>query len=170
MAHEAYIRITGQKQGSFKGESPRNADNHQWIEVFAFSMGVESPRDPSSGQVTGRRQYQPVTFVKAWGAASPQILTACATNEVLTQVVFQFIKTNENGEEYVFQTVTLTNAAISQVFRFVGDPEANHTPKSIPSGPTDTNELERVSFTFQKIEIDDTDGKTTFSDDWSSTV
>ena len=170
MPHEAYLRITGEKQGKFKGESPRSTDNDQWMEVVAFSMDLESPRDLSTGQASGRRQYKPVTVVKAWGAASPQILTACATNEVLTQVVFQFIKTNPNGEQYVFQTVSLINAAISQVFRFMGDPETNHTPKSSPSGNTDTHELERVSLTFQKIVVEDTDGKTTFSDDWSTPV
>ena len=170
MPHEAYVRITGKKQGAFKGESPRTTDTGQWMEVVAFSMDLESPRDLSTGQASGKRQYKPVTFVKAWGAASPQVLTACATNEILTEVVFQFIKTNQNGEQYVYQAVTLTNATVSEVFRFMGDPEANHTPRLRPSEYTDTSALERVKLTFQKIEIEDTDGKTAFTDDWSSPV
>lgn len=170
MPHEAYLRITGKKQGVFKGESPRTTDNGQWLEVLAFSMDLESPRDLATGQATGRRQYKPITFVKAWGAASPQILTACATNEVLTQVIFQFIKTNPDGEQYVFQTVSLTNAAICEVFRFMGDPESNQTPQSHHSAASDTLELERVKFTFQKIDVEDNDGKASFTDDWSSQV
>ena len=169
MPREAYVRITGEKQGPFKAESPRNTGNEKWIEVLAFLMDLNSPRDPDTGAVIGKRHYGPVKIVKAWGAASPQLLTALATNEVLTQVVIQFIKTNQNGEEYVFQTITLANAAVSDVCRFMGDPEANHTPKLSPSGGAETPELERVSLVFQKIVVEDVDGQTAFSDDWSAT-
>jgi type VI secretion system Hcp family effector len=170
MAHEAYVSITGQKQGAFKGESLRNTGNLKWSEVLGFSMAVTTPRDPSTGALTGRRAHGPVKIVKAWGAASPQLLTALCTNEVLTQVVIQFIKTNQNGDEYVFQTATLTNAAVSDVCRFTGDPDADHTPKSSQSEGEDTRELERVGFVYQKIAVEDVDGETTFSDDWSATV
>jgi type VI secretion system Hcp family effector len=170
MSHEAYISITGQKQGAFKGESTRNTGNQKWSEVLSFSMGVTTPRDPSTGTLTGRRSHEPVKIVKAWGAASPQLLTALATNEVLTQVVIQFIKTNQNGEEYVFQTVTLTNAAVSDVCRFTGDPDADRTLKSSPPLGVDTLELDRVGLVYQKIAVEDLDGQTTFADDWSATV
>jgi type VI protein secretion system component Hcp len=142
MPHEAYVGITGKNQGAFKGESPRKADAGQWMEVVAFSTDLESPRDVSTGQASEERPYKialcgcalpagspilgkSLRFVKAWGAASPQILTARATNEVLTDVAFQFIKTNQSGQRSVFQIVTLTNAMVSVVFRFVGDPESS---------------------------------------------
>jgi hypothetical protein len=35
---------------------------------------VIAPRDPASGMATGRRQYRPITIVKEWGAASPELL------------------------------------------------------------------------------------------------
>lgn len=34
---------------------------------------VKSPRDTSSGQATGKRTHHPVTFVKEWGASTPQL-------------------------------------------------------------------------------------------------
>lgn len=34
---------------------------------------ILSPRDPASGQASGRRTHKPVTFVKEWGAATPQL-------------------------------------------------------------------------------------------------
>ena len=35
---------------------------------------VVSPRESASGMATGRRHVQPVTIVKEWGAASPQLM------------------------------------------------------------------------------------------------
>jgi type VI secretion system Hcp family effector len=83
--------------------------------------------------------------------------SACSTNEVLTGVTIEFLKTNPNGEEYVFQTVQLTNANIFQVERYLDEIDDKG---AVP--------LERWSFTFQKIQVDDKDGKTTFADDWST--
>jgi type VI secretion system secreted protein Hcp len=170
MAHEAYFSVTGQKQGAFKGESTRNTGGLNWIEVEAFEYGVNVPYDAASGQPNGRRQHGSVNVVKAWGAASPQFFTSLATNEILTQVVFQFARTNPSGAEYVYQTITLTNATVSRVERFTGGPGTNNTPASSSRGEADTLELERVSFIFKQIAIEDTDGQTRFTDDWSATV
>jgi hypothetical protein len=37
-----------------------------------ISYGVKSPRDVATGQSSGKRTHKPVTFVKEWGASSPQ--------------------------------------------------------------------------------------------------
>ncbi len=34
---------------------------------------ITSPRDPASGQATGKRQHGTVTIVKEWSAATPQL-------------------------------------------------------------------------------------------------
>ena len=70
------------------------------------------------------------------------------------------MKTNPNGVEYIYQTVALTDAAISQVSRYTGN---NAEGVSSSNGL----ELESWSFTFSKIEVLDNDGKTTYVDDWS---
>jgi hypothetical protein len=36
------------------------------------SYDVKSPRDAGSGMASGKRTHHPVTFVKEWGAATPQ--------------------------------------------------------------------------------------------------
>jgi hypothetical protein len=43
---------------------------------------IVTPRDAASGMATGKRQYAPVTFVKEWGAASPQLSAIKPTYEV----------------------------------------------------------------------------------------
>jgi len=132
---------------------------------------VTSPRDAASGQASGKRQYQPVTIVKAWGAASPQGLTACATNEVLTEVDIDFTRPSPTGQEVIYQTVRLTNASVSQIARFTGRPDGGEdTPASGHTGTATMMELERWAFTFQKIEVQDADGKTSFTDSLTVTA
>ena len=167
MAFQAHISVKGKKQGQFKGEGTQGRRNDLWIPVLSFQMGLKSPHDSVSGQATGKRQYSPVTIVKEWGSASPQGLTACATNEDLSDVVIEFSKTNPNGGEYVYQTVKLTDATMVEVERFTRGQDGTLLTGA---GPMGTLELESWSFTFRKIEVGDNDGKTSFEDDWSANV
>lgn len=43
---------------------------------------VLSPRDTATGQASGKRTHKPVTFVKEWGAATPQLRELKATYDV----------------------------------------------------------------------------------------
>ena len=165
MALQAWVAVKGARQGQFKGEATPPGRRDKWMPVLAFTMGLTSPRDPASGLPTGKRQHQPVTIVKPWGAASPQGLTACATNEVLAEVDIEFTRQSPTGEEVVYQTVRLTNASFSQIARFTGRPDGGEdTPSSGHTGTPVMMELERWAFTFQKIEIHDNDGNTSFVD------
>jgi hypothetical protein len=46
------------------------------------TYSVTSPRDSGSGMPTGKRMHKPVTFVKEWGAASPQLMAVKPTYDV----------------------------------------------------------------------------------------
>lgn len=169
MAYQAHISIKGTKQGQFKGEGTQDARKDKWIPVLSFSNEVQSPRDVATGMPSGKRQWGAVKIVKEWGAASPQGLGACVTNETLTDVQVEFTKTKDSGEEYVYQKVKLTNATIAGIRRFTGD-SATGESSSRHTSSDDTMELEEWALTFQKIEVDDTDGQTSFMDDWKSTT
>ena len=113
MAHQAYISIKGTKQGQFKGESTNPQRRIKWIEILGFEFGVSDAYDSSSGQISGRRQHSPITVTKEWGAASPQIFAACATNEVLSEVGIEVADHSQpGGHEKVAPTINLTNAVI----------------------------------------------------------
>jgi type VI secretion system secreted protein Hcp len=156
VAYTAYISIKGKKQGQFAGDGS-NKQNKNRILITSFSFSVESPHDASTGQASGKRQYQPIVIRKYWGEASPQVYQALVTNEVLTQVLVEFVTTDPQGKEVVDHSFTLTNATISQVKEFT-----ESTPPT-----TEVKDLEEISFTFQKIEIKDKSGKT-FTDDWEA--
>jgi type VI secretion system secreted protein Hcp len=86
MAFQPYMSVKGARQGQFKGEALQQQRKDKWIPVLALNMSLKSPHDAATGQPSGKRQYEPVAIVKEWGAASPQGLTACATNENLTEL------------------------------------------------------------------------------------
>ncbi|HYL10822.1 MAG TPA: type VI secretion system tube protein TssD [Candidatus Acidoferrales bacterium] len=145
-----HVSILGKKQGQFKGEGIQTARMDKWIPGQRFYSQAD--------QAGGKKTHSPITFTKEWGAASPQIYAALATNEPLSSVVFEFTKTNPSGMEYVYQTITLTNATIVSVKQYIG--------VSVGGDPPDTRPLEDVSFVFQKIDIENKDGKTMAMDMW----
>jgi type VI secretion system secreted protein Hcp len=158
MAYEFYMTIEGTKQGKFKGESIRDKHKDK-LEGLAFEWKVQSPRDIATGQASGKRQHLPIKVTKEWGAASPQIFHALCTNEVLKSVLFEFIRTTAEGAEEIHHTIKLTNATISELHPYIG--MAKHEER------TDVHELEEVSFTYQKIEIENKIAKTMAVDDWT---
>lgn len=95
MAH-FFVSIKGSKQGQFKGEL-HEAGHTAEIGGLRLSMKLDVPQDAATGRASGRRQYQPLIITKEWGAASPQILQAAATNEVLTTVSLRFVHTTTTG-------------------------------------------------------------------------
>jgi type VI secretion system secreted protein Hcp len=153
--------VNGQKQGKFQGEGTGEWQN--WIPILAFTMDLTIPIDAATGQASGKRQYQPVTVVKAWGAASPQALTACSTNEVLNTVSIEFLNVDSTGRESAFQNVNLTNARLRSVKRNIGDPQ---TAQGLQAGSSGATGLEQWSFVFQKIDFEDVAGRTSFADEW----
>ena len=48
----------------------------------AFFHEVKAPRDVATGQASGKRTHKPVTFVKEWGPATPQLLTMKAGYDI----------------------------------------------------------------------------------------
>lgn len=43
---------------------------------------ISSPRDVSSGQASGKRMHKPITVVKEWGPATPQLMAMKPTYDV----------------------------------------------------------------------------------------
>jgi type VI secretion system secreted protein Hcp len=156
-----YVTIKGTRQGIFRGSSTSIAHRDQ-IEGMRFLLQAAAPHDAATGQASGKRQYSPVMFTKEWDAASPQLFAALASNEALQSVEFEFVRSNPIGKETVFETVKLTQATISSIRQYIGVPSAGD--------PADPRPLEDVSFTFRKIEINNTEGRTGATDDWNAGI
>ena len=144
------ITIDGQIQGQIKGGQ---AGATRAIEILSYSHSIVSPRDAASGLPTGKRQHKPLTIIKEWDAASPKLFGALVRNEHLTQVLIALNRPGSDG----YMLVKLTNASVSE-----------RSEES--SASTDTMELEKISFTYQKIEVTFVDGGVTHEDDWQTPV
>jgi type VI secretion system secreted protein Hcp len=165
MAYEAYVTVEGTKQGKFKGESPRAAHKDAFA-ALRINYSVQHPFDIGTGQVSGKRQHSPLTVTKELGAASPQFFQACTNNEVLKSVFIEFIQTDKSGQEIVYQTFTLINATVSKVQILTAGQVGEGGATAKHSSAVDTHELEEISFTFEKIQMENKIGKTSAVDDW----
>ena len=56
------------------------------ISAAAFHYNVKSPRDSASGMASGKRTHHPVTFVKEWGASTPQLMKMRPSYDVKANV------------------------------------------------------------------------------------
>jgi type VI secretion system Hcp family effector len=109
---KGYVTIQSKVHGPLRGH-----DKHKdgWVGGLAFSYGVKSPRDISTGQASGKRQHNPITITKEWGASSPQLFQALWSNEVLDSVVIQFVDPNGNAPKKKSRRISLANAVVSQI-------------------------------------------------------
>ena len=148
-----FVTIDGTRQGKFKGESPRQGLSDR-IAALKVSYEVLSPRDAATGQASGKRQHKPLVITKEWGPATPQIFQALVTNEALKSVLIEFFTVNAQGQMEVAHWIRLTNATVAAVRQFTEKDQSGLHPQ------------EEVSFTFQKIEVSNSRGKTAAADDW----
>lgn len=157
MALNAYLRIKGQKSGEIKGSSTQKGREGRII-VFAASHEVLSPRDPASGQATGKRQHKPFVITKEIDASSPRLYQLLVTNEIITEWELQFWAPGASGAEVQRYTVALKNASITDIHFTM----ANNRDPSLARLP----EQEEVWFTYQKISWTWTQGSIAAEDDW----
>jgi type VI secretion system secreted protein Hcp len=159
MPYPFYISIEGAKQGTFRGDTVAKEGQRKIAGVRFFSETV-SPRDAATGQASGKRQHKPILITKEWDASSPLLFQALVTNELLKSVLFEFIRTNDNGEDAVHFRVKLTNANIASIKSYVDMTDTT-------GDAYDAHELEDVELTFHKIEVENVDAKTSAVDDWT---
>ena len=161
MPFTAYLTIKGQKQGQINGGVTIKGHENT-ILVHAFSNEIISPRDPTSGLPTGKREHEPITILKEIDKSSVPLWTALVTNENLTTWQLQFYATDPTGKEVEIYTITLTNASIASINQSMLDNE-------IPADALLPLQ-EEVSFTYQKIQWSWTNPPLTAQDDWSAPV
>lgn len=161
MAYSAYLTVKGQKQGAFNGPVTQ-AGRAGTILVHSFDNEIVSPRDPATGQATGKRQHSPIVILKEIDKTSPLFWAALVTNETLTTWELDIYGPNVAGVETKIYTIALTNASTASVEQSMLDNETAANA-GLPL-------QEEISFSYQKITWTWTDGGITASDDWTTTT
>ncbi|MBM3845196.1 MAG: type VI secretion system tube protein Hcp [Verrucomicrobia bacterium] len=126
--------------------------------LLAYSHEITSPRDPASGQATGRRQHEPFRIVKHVNRASPGLLATMARNESLKSVTIDIWAIDRFGAERKIITYTLKNAQIVSLRSWM----PNKSDTSAAGYPP----AEEVAFVYEKIEVTWHDGGVKGEDDW----
>lgn len=164
MALNAYLKLTGQKQGDIKGSVTQKGREGK-IMVIAVNHEIISPRDATSGLATGKRQHKPFTITKELDKSTPLLFSALVNNETIISWELQFfiakIKSGAGaGGETNHYTVKLTNASITDIKSIMPNNKISELAKLL--------EYEEISFTYQSIEWTWVDGGITAKDDWET--
>ncbi len=153
------ITVEGMKQGKFKAESVR-AKYSDKTEILGYVQETTVPSDNRTGLPTGQRIAQPAILLKAAGASSPQFAQAISTNEMLKKIVIQFYKTDANGMEINYYTVTLENAILVGFKQFYGPLDFEKF------NPASNNTLfDEIKVRYQRITMEDKLTGITMTDD-----
>lgn len=161
-ADEVYATIQGRNQETIGGR----------IHVIDFQYQVTSPRDPATGQATGKRQHKPIVITKQIDAGSPLLFNALVTNETLASVILEFF--HEAKATRPYYRIQLTKAAVSGISQRLDNFPPDRNPIALnerrPTLSANAMYVENVSFVFQKIEIQNLEGKTSGMDDSFSEI
>jgi type VI secretion system Hcp family effector len=159
--YHGYMTIVGKPDGAFKGASTKA--KHKPVLEAPVIMSIMR-------KDAGSSKHGPITFTKQVDESSPAIWQAHTSNEVLPEISFMIYKP---GDDSKWKVVTFNNAVINGVtVKKVaknpnGDPgkgKANQQP-----APSNTTDLEEISFTFDKISIEYySGGNVSITDDWTS--
>jgi type VI secretion system secreted protein Hcp len=145
-AVDAFMTVTGTKQGAIKGEA-RGGSIHL----------VSVTRDAASGMPTGRRTHSTVTITKEVDQASPMFFKASTSHEILSEVAITF-EGGSRGAKAV-EKIVMKNATIVSIRKAGGGNESMRK-----AGGSN----EEITFEYQSIEVTWTDGGKTATDDWEA--
>jgi type VI secretion system Hcp family effector len=100
-----------------------------------YATDVRSPRDPSTGQASGRRMHKPMTITKEWGPASAKLMQACVDGTHVGNVEVWSREGGQAALRYTLHDAIITSYSVSR------QPDSSARP------------MEQVSFTFERIEV-----------------
>ena len=159
-AGDMFLMVKGAKHGVIKGES--QDDQHKGeIEVVSWSWGMQAKANIGGGTATGKATINDLRIVKRVDSASTPLMLALRTNEPIQKAVLTLRKAGKGQLEYL--KVTIEQGRV--VSLMVETVETTGVP----------DVLERVSFSFNKIEVEYVaqgkdglpQGGMTFADQWS---
>lgn len=165
MSQPSYVKVSGATQGeiskgAFTADSVGNIyqEGHE-DELFCQSVSYEVsiPRDPQSGQPTGQRVHQPARILKYVDKASPMLMQALASGEML-QFEVTFFRTSTAGKQEKYYTVKFTDATLVHY--------RQNTPNPLEATNGAFRDMEELGFTYRKIDVTHDIAGTSGSDDW----
>ena len=160
-AGDMFFKVKGAKHGQINGEA--QDDKHKGeIEVLSWSWGMQGKASLGGGVASGKATMRELRIVKNVDKASTALMSALRTNEVIKEGILTLRKTGTSKIEYF--KITIQDGRVVSLDVEAGDESGGSTL------------LERVSFSFNKIEVVYTPqgqdgqpkGSTMFTDQWDA--
>lgn len=151
---DATLTITG-PQGPLTGgsASPLGPRAGRGITVLDLRHTLVSPRDPATGQATGRRRHAPVQVTKEIDRSTVRLLEAWRRNDVLVEWRLSVFGTDGLRRLQPVYTLELRRAVVVEISVLSGE-------GGLP--------LETVSFGYEQVVWTWVEGGVTTQDDWAS--
>jgi type VI secretion system secreted protein Hcp len=155
-----FLMVRGAKHGLIKGES-QDDEHKDEIDILSWSWGMQSKSSLGGGTAQGKATINDLKIVKRVDSASTALMGALRANEQIQKAVLTLRKAGKGHLEYL--KVTIEQGRVTSLTVDGGD----------GSGSADL--VERVSFSFNKIEVEYVpqgksglpQGGMTFTDQWS---
>lgn len=128
------------------------------IQVQQFESSIILPRDPQSGQPTGRRQHQGLTVHKLFDKSSPDLYAILTTGEELSAVTLEFTRTSPGSGEEIYFEITAERCALVGIHTYV--------PSCLDPQKQQFGHMEALSFTYRRITWTHRITGHTANDDW----
>ena len=154
-AQKAYMKAEGSITGIIKDMGVGKFSDKMELTGYSFE-GIQ-PRDQATGAASGKSPKMSLSVTKNFGQSSVQFLNATFKNEVLKTVVIEVYKTNNQGQEFLEETITLSDVNVSS-FKQTFD---ETPPPGTFKGPSD-----QITFFFRKINITNATSKASAEDSW----
>jgi type VI secretion system secreted protein Hcp len=155
-----FLQVKGARHGLIKGESQDDQHTGE-IDVLSWSWGMQGRPTLGAGAAAGKASVNDLKIVKRVDSASTALMLALRTNEPIQKAVLTVRKAGKKQLEYL--KVTIEQGRVTALTIDAGD----------SGGSADV--VERVSFSFNKIEVEYVpqgkdglpQGSMTFTDQWS---
>jgi type VI secretion system secreted protein Hcp len=157
---DMFLMIKGAAHGVIKGES--QDDQHKGeIDVLSWSWGMQGKPTLGGGGASGKATVNDLRIVKRIDSASTALMSALRTNEPIKQALLTVRKAGKQQLEYL--KITIEQGRVTSLTIDAGDTAGSPAI------------VERVSFSFNKIEIEyvpqgkdgQPQGSMVYSDQWS---
>ena len=142
MPMPTHMTLEGENQGEIQGSCDMEGREDS-ILVYKVEHDIHIPRDPQSGQPSGKRVHGPFTIVKEYDKASPKLYQALATGERMKNVTIKYYRIDRTGVEehyfsHIFETAIIVKMRAYYPLTFIDESEPYR-------------HMEEVSFTYDKV-------------------
>jgi type VI secretion system secreted protein Hcp len=150
MAVKGEVKFKDAEGNDLEGPRPNGS-----CTVLEFSQAVKLPTDPTTGQVTGSRMYEPFKIEKEIDKLTPFMYQYCATGAAFMSVEISLYEIAEaTGKETVYFKYTLSKARVIEVENFMPSSAEKLT----------VAHLERIFLVAEDIKWEHVKGSTEFQD------